>query len=1270
MENKNFYKSCNPEFRNRLFFESRLLMKNDPVPEEKEPAAEEKSAKSPRRKPREDKEEKVKDEARQAEAGLKGKIQRDKFKKDEGLPGKAAGKRGPEKEQKGPKKGPVTTGPRDPEKEQGEPRKGPDFKFPTTAPLDIKAFLEKDSAEENKKIDRWKINVTRENYQVNAQKWDHSTFAGLQKIYQDCQDLKIINQNPDFYNTMFVVLNSAVGNGNPYLAEDNGKYRPMFRSPTDIASRDAINALPKKGSFLGGEAFIKAFDHLQYLKANVLIAQDKAQLETLTAQRKLDEDPIGTKVTDFVRDNVATFQKAIRERDYATAGVYALGIYALWQTVGKKIFGDDHHAGGDAAHKGFDYKKWLLIGAAAYCGNKFLKNAGYDVLRMAGLKNIDAEVKGTPMENLQNILSQNEYAEQMKDLDYGLVLRMSDQRLTTLEDLYQQSNKNGIQFIHPREFPAIFPDLKNVWSFKMGIGEQGLKDYVGMSNTKLSPNEKEYISVGQQLYKLALAMRVTYDNTLHKDHDEYKGKTYEDALSNSTLKNSKVRHLMEATSDYTARDAGGLFSGKKLQEVAAKLREGTDKVLENNGFTLGSELGAGHFEGKLRGFPVVVVVDKDGYRVYLRNQYGKTYNKMPGRNFKLIPFEGAGMKRGADEVLDMVNKRMADLLKPLQGIRGRNQSVPKYVNGLWECDVTLPGSAEFKINAVSTKAIITPDAFGDGVTIQTENGVRIDLNEEISKQNPVEVALIPKIYSQKEFHALKVFANADLLRIRDDKPGDGGLVTLLIGKNRLKLDVKFDASTNKFSIVHTPPMLPPEQQLIQNPAFAQEYIEALDADEHFELNKNIRNLTELIKKSAPEGFVKHFFTSLSQQNATSAVSGFNLDTLSGSIPENFTDMVLKTSKTEVMERLRRAISKSSTLEEVEEARKTIIQDFNDRLVGIGKVIGEENVKLEKEGEKWDRDKFSARVIDRIRKASCISNAYAFAKSDFEFMVYKLPLPGFLTKRSDLSSSSHQAAGDLMGVFAYYTAHLDNHDFEGVKKDLDHLTYPATPTPVITDKTKDPALRGHLVIRYFEYVKNQIYNKANALGNLSNVPPATAVNVWQIKEFDKWVKDDGDYSSLDPMDSVPAYVHDETHPGGNHTKLDEAMAKEYQNVVDLLVMEYPDVFNENAINDYLRRKAVNQDGTPVSPEKIGILYRYQDSTGKTVCKLWDKTNRISKNSNGKRSNQIRQMQVETDQFINFIFTAKDPVTGDYRFFAQKPSLTARLIKRWPWLNNIL
>ncbi|MDA1317536.1 MAG: hypothetical protein O3B87_05995, partial [bacterium] len=249
---------------------------------------------------------------------------------------------------------------------------------------------------------------------------------------------------------------------------------------------------------------------------------------------------------------------------------------------------------------------------------------------------------------------------------------------------------------------------------------------------------------------------------------------------------------------------------------------------------------------------------------------------------------------------------------------------------------------------------------------------------------------------------------------------------------------------------------------------------------------------------------------------------------------------------------------------------------------------------------------------------------------------------------------------MIGVFSFYTAHLDNHKYKGVNIDLDNLTTPPTPTAGIADPKVDPALRGHYVVRYLDYVKNTVYNKASAKDDLTVIPSPQNRRFWGIKEFEDWINTEGDYRTLDPLDMKPPYAHVDTHPGGKHTELDKQMIKEYKKALNFLRREYGSTLNYHAIQQYLFRKPRN--GAPMAAvdeiSDLGRLTKFIDpTTGKPASKIWDVTNRIAGTSKGaggkmKRSVQTRLMQQEVDDFINHIFTAKRP-NGKFKYFAVKP-----------------
>ena len=401
----------------------------------------------------------------------------------------------------------------------------------------------------------------------------------------------------------------------------------------------------------------------------------------------------------------------------------------------------------------------------------------------------------------------------------------------------------------------------------------------------------------------------------------------------------------------------------------------------------------------------------------------------------------------------------------------------------------------------------------------------------MAKQNPIEFVLSERIVNQPEFRALKVFSNARRIDASDVNQKDKTL-TLLVGKSKLKIKLKYDGS--KFDFADPAD----EQKLVQDKAFSEDYIDSLNDDSLFEFNKTIDSLKKLLKESCPEGFLKFFFKSLAGQTARGELSGFNTDVLSGSIPDNFANMVLDSTRNQAFDQLRNKMLGATSLGDVESFRKAALQDTNTELQSIYDSISKENRELLNKGEDWKRMDFMLKVVDRLRGAACISTQYQLQRSDMEAMAYKMNLPG-LAAASDFNEVSHIAAGKLVNVFTYYTAHLDD-------RNLDSLKWPPTPSAAYASNPKaDPDLIGHYALNYFEYVKDRIANEAPKItGGKSlspNLVPHPSDPRWQISDFDAWLNSGGRYDALDPLDNKPAFKHELTeHDAGKHTELDEEL----------------------------------------------------------------------------------------------------------------------------------
>jgi|GEM_PF-4535796 len=1097
---------------NSLFSEARFVYDEPKGPagaeagkvEKKEEKAEEKTGK------KEKVEKGSKKERAKEKAGIEGRKEREKFKEKEKLPANA-----------------------------GE-KKEEEVKLPSAPSLKFEEFLKKDIAEKTGELDWFKINGTREETKINAQTWDHSTTEGLQKMYKDFRALGIMSDNKDkaYYDTMFAILNGAASASNPYLAENNGNYRPMFKSPTDGASRDTIAGLNKKGSFAGGESYLRAFDALTFVKARLMV-QDKKQVDTLTAQGKKGVDPIGAATVDFVKSNISVLQKAAQDRDYATLGIYAVGAYALWKTLGSKLFGDDHgHGGGDhGGHGGINWKNWALIGAAVYGADKLLKNAGYDVLKMAGFKGMDAEVKGTPLESMKGILAQSQYSEEMKDFDYGIALTMSESKLSDLNKMMLDANKSGLHFIHPREFPALFPDLKDSWPFKMGQGEGSLKDYVGMSNTKLGGKEREYIRVGQQLYKLALALPVIYEKTLYKDHEKYKGLSYDKMLADPSRGNLKVRHLMEAVSQYAPETAaGGLFSSKKPQEIEEKLRNGTGKVLGDAGFTLDTaelQPGSGHFAGQLKGFPVVIVAVKEGYRVYLQNDYNdkKAYNSAPGTKFTLIPAEGSGMERAAKDATAKVDARMKELMKKLKD-ENRTIGDLKYESGQWKTVTEFKGAADLGVDPSKVPTLITVDELGK--TIRLDNG-------EPTADRYLERVVLGRLLDQGEFHALRYFGAVKRLGINKTPGTNDGVCTLLIGKNKnISAEIKYVNGRFEFKNPAD------EKTMLASSGFKEEFRDALSEDEKLnEVTKNWEKSISAAPSDYLKNFVRHIPDIFTRATLDNPFRGLSLDMIDGSVAKKYALNLIEAQKSLILAKVAAGIDGAQSLADVSKKVGQLYTPEIDKLNAVSNDFNRLVVQHEKDGKNVTEQEFNEAVISKIGEIGIESSDYKTWYAEFTnelFLHYGV---------NNLRPGNAKKAGDVAKVFAYYTAVLDDKSIDGanlsltvtkesedyiqriknarvawartkpnptdleVASEVNHQLTISNPLglPYLAEKDIakfdavskeiDKSLKYKTYAKYKKVVADQIFSKLNDVDEKVVVPTPENHGFWQIPDFKTW-----------------------------------------------------------------------------------------------------------------------------------------------------------------------
>jgi hypothetical protein len=849
------------------------------------------------------------------------------------------------------------------------------------------------------KVDWPKIIKNLQGAKLNPGAWDHTTPIGVQRAYNDFRSLNLIGENKIFYNTMFGVLGKAadyVANGN--LGQAGAA--KWFAEPDKYAAN--LKALDT-GLDWSGKDFYNAYrsfnEHKQYLKK----VHSDGYLSVRDGQMGQKEDSFVEGGTKLVKDNLREFARAVREKDWGTAGMYAVGIYAFWKTYQNL----------SAGKHGDKVKKWLFYGAAAYVGNIMLKKGGIDLLKIAGLKDEHAEVKGTPAENLFGILKRNkDLYKKYKTLDPVVVLSMQELDLRKLDDQFEAVPKGGIGFIDPAYFPGIVPDeIVNLQPFHMALGERGLATQY-LAENKLSADEKEYIRWGRQIYLMAASIRDVYQETLFNDENSpYYHIAYEDAIRDKKRSRMKIWHLLFDMGKYVDTNVDGTFERANTDKVDGHLGPLFD---ESDGFVAVEKMGKA-FTGTLRGYPIVIVPIKGGYNIYPQGDYGDSYKASPGTTNKtFVPNEGAAGVReaAAGEALKMINKKMQDLLAPLQGTRNQKflKTSIRYSGTAWTAKVKLPGSPAFDIPAEESTAVVEILPGGKALRVKVGNMAPIRLDEEMGRLNPLQFSILRKIGTQKEFEIFNTFQNAGMLRI-GDYDEDNKTVNLLLGDRGIEVELKYNSTTKKFTMSRQA-----EKGLLERGSgFSDELRKALKKDHDLEkMRGRIKGQIENLNEDYLGNFVKEFpgwFTNAKWGNLN---KGAKLKHLSGSVAKNYTKALVDIQINAMLDKVVESFDENSRLSDLPKKVGTVIVPGMNHLKSVSKNLG----KLIREGDDVTAEKFDAKVMSPLAGVGMVSDVYKGWHRKLVNEVFEK------YGGDDFREARAVKARKFVGVYNHYTAHLD------------------------------------------------------------------------------------------------------------------------------------------------------------------------------------------------------------------------------------------------------
>lgn len=434
---------------------------------------------------------------------------------------------------------------------------------------------------------RPEIYRNRNEYRINPLDWTNAVItseAGLKRIYMDFQKLGLLEENGEFYETMFYILK----NGVEYAEGAPGDEAEWFRNPYNHLGN--IRDIRPTPDFVGGRAYATALAHLQEVRG-LLDKHEDFERSITGAQEEIQSGGSVQRGVDTVKDAISAnwnkFTESLNNGDYATAGLYVLGMFAVFK-------------GGSAVYGRMQEKDstFLFWGPAiAAAGYLFSKNAGYDLLEMAGAGGIDTGI--TPFEFMDEFV-QNNPDLGVGEIDHNLIFGL-ESREFTLEYLHDEflisedpSSDRLENFIPPERFRGIAPS--RISSIRQA-------------------DQQEYLRIGRQLYNIAFTFRQMYNENLKTSEGFYKDMDYEEAIGRP----DGIRmpsDLMAGMTPYSRR-AAELLEAREINRVQDEINSRFRRAGAGSVFAINvmAQRDQNEFTGTMMGVPVMIQRDGNSYRV-------------------------------------------------------------------------------------------------------------------------------------------------------------------------------------------------------------------------------------------------------------------------------------------------------------------------------------------------------------------------------------------------------------------------------------------------------------------------------------------------------------------------------------------------------------------------------------------------------------------------------------------------------------------------------
>ena len=958
-------------------------------------------------------------------------------------------------------------------------------------------------------VDKWKIAIIGRSNKINADKWDIGSQDGLVTVKQEWTDLQIYKESNPFFKDIFAQL--AKASDPDFLQLRSPQEKSYYMNP--VANLDKLKSIDP--------AFAESVEFFLAVK-QVVMQQDAQREDYQKLDQEKNEIGIAETATRAVKENVTKFRDALRDRDYATAAVYVVGIYAMYKTY--KMLGD----------KGDKVKNAFFIGAALGTAHLLAKNAGFDVLKKFGINSLDHDVKGTSLEAMYHL-----NIPEMKDVPDHIVRDAALININSLHQRYLLTNKPGsFQFIDPAQFPDSFPEF------------QGMHPSEVDQDASLDMKQKKYRETGQKLYLLVAAMEKAYDKTLKVKY----GKSFGEVVSTDpVLSKSSVLDFTTQLMAFvrTKEDRADITV---TTEYANKVRERFSPIFDKKG--LGFSMDSveikdhpGSYYGTIKGYPVVIERDKktSAYFVFDRGEFDKSGGILDeSKALGKIPYEGDA-ESGAVAIGSAIETKMKALVAIF--VKGTQDAVTltniNFENGSWKADLDYKRAPLLKAKTGKVRATI---ATKDGNTLSVINpggDTLVHVQDVTDKEALFGSLVLAEMVNQKEsttsvrglgsftatdFSPLMYFYKNGKLKFVDGDPGDKKF-KIKIGNVSIDgkdtFEVEFEPNTGVYMFVDKTL----EGKLVKDHTFKNELGGTLLEESEFkEVSSSLRDLVN----NTPQSYFLHFFKSVpkwfTEATLHNPVRGINLKDFTGSVPKQYVLELLDAKQQFLASKLKYSLDSASKFGQVSEKIGTAVAPGVNELKYLRDKFSRLNTKNWKEGDNFSEEGFMADIMNPLMAVGIESENYKVWYKQFvdeTFLRYGM---------DDLRKGNAIKAKKQIEIFGYYTSVVDDATMDGANtaislstqelaeidkfnKTVESLkTSSGSPTDALIAKNmglaeaeiprirkiseqKEKVDKYNLYADYVSYVVDQINLKRNETDNFGDIDPPGPGTYWGIKPFD-------------------------------------------------------------------------------------------------------------------------------------------------------------------------